>query len=91
MGRVTMGCTVKPSMRASGFSSLTRFSICSAARTASCAERNPRRTPPTSDLCEMSLERILTAKAGACCNRPAAMASTSCGEAATRVATVGMP
>ena len=58
---VRMGCTVKPWSRAFGRSSCARACICSATRAASSAERMLSLTPPTSDLCEMSSDRILTA------------------------------
>ena len=63
-GRRIIGCTVKPLMLASGIRLRDRArSMSSAARSASSACSSPSRTPPTSDLCEMSSDRILTTQA----------------------------
>ncbi len=87
-GPPAMGCTVKPETRASGLSSDTRARISSAAsRTASGVARS-RRTPPTSDLCVMSGDRILSAT-----GPPSASAAraASSGVAAPRLSMTGMP
>ena len=79
---------MKPSSRASGFSSARRRFIRSvAARTASGVSRSSV-TPPTSDFCTTSGDRILTAT-----GKPIslAIATASSGVAAARVGTVGMP
>ena len=84
----TIFCTVKPSTRALGWLLPTRTSMaCAAARTSPSSFRFST-TPPTSDLCEMSSERILSTTGKPMRAASAAAASASAGT--VRVATTGM-
>ncbi len=86
-GRTAMAWTVKPVLRAAGAAARTSVSMVSAAvRTASGVARSSR-TPPTSDLWEMSGDRIFRATGPAIAS---ASRAASSGVAATSVARVGM-
>ena len=58
--RRTIGWTVTPAMRASGLAALARARMSEAASATACALVRFSRTPPTSDLCTISGDRILT-------------------------------
>ena len=60
-GRMTIGCTVNPSIFAEGRRAATRARMAVAAATTSASPFRSRTTPPTSDLCEMSGDRIFRA------------------------------
>ena len=87
-GRRTIGCTMKPSSFASGRSARSRSAMRSAASRTLAASARSSATPPTSDLCVTSGERILSAA-----GKPssAAMRAASSGSRAMRVATIGIP
>ena len=59
-GRTIIGCSVTPMMRASGRTALALAMISATALRTAAALVRLSRTPPTSDLCTMSRDRILT-------------------------------
>ena len=89
-GHTIIGCTVKPGAERLAALSPRACHRLGRAR-ASAAEASPRWTPPTSDLCVMSSDSTLMATFGACLSCSNAICSTSSGEAAMLVGTVGMP
>ena len=72
-GRAIIGCTTRPSMRASGRATLTASSISRAAVPTASALARLKRTPPTSDLCTISRDRILIATAWPAARNSAAL------------------
>ena len=86
--RRTMACTLKPSSRACGWLLPMRASMALAAARTSSASCRLSTTPPTSDLCEMSSDRILMTTGKPMRAASAAAASGSAG--VVRVVTTGM-
>ena len=84
----TMRCTVKPSSRALGNFLRTRASTSSTAVRTSSSLCRFSTTPPTSDLCEMSSDRIFSTTGKPMRAASAAAASASAGT--VLVATTGM-
>ena len=89
-GRKIIGCIVTPVMRAPGFIAfaLARMSV-TASRTALSVVRFSR-TPPTSDLCTMSGDRILTTTVLPSVRKGAAACTDSSASRASTAGTIGI-
>ena len=91
LGRVKLGCTNTPSMRACGRFSRARCRMVVAADCTACRLPRFKRTPSTSDLCGMSGEKIFTATLMPCSSSGWARSIASCGSRATITSNDGMP
>ena len=89
-GRSTIGWIVTPVMRASGLAARARSRISAvASRTARSLVRLSR-TPPTSDLCTMSGDRILTTTVAPSAMSGAATAAASSASRASKAGAIGI-
>ena len=86
-----IGCTSTPSMRASGRAWRARSKMPAAASRTEAALARFRRTPPTSDLCTMSCDRIFNATGWPSASSGSAAATAASGSVAHTADTTGMP
>ncbi|PAV93801.1 hypothetical protein WR25_07988 [Diploscapter pachys] len=86
-----VGCTSRPSMRASGRSWRARDRIALAALCTAGSVDRLRRTPSTSDLCGISGERIFSATVAPRSSSGCARSIASCASRACITGAEGMP
>ena len=89
-GRLIIGWIMTPSICASGRARVARAMISAAALRTPSLVATPSTTPPTSDLCVISRDRIFTATARFCARKLSAFAAAASGLSAESVGTIGI-